>query len=69
MYTESDRMMFVRALAAYTANGTLVPLARLLYIDLGLDPQTLDVILDPYYSDAVFFGVECQDYGYPGNYS
>jgi pimeloyl-ACP methyl ester carboxylesterase len=67
MYTESDRMMFVRALAAYTANGTLVPLARLLYIDLGLDPQTLDVILDPYYSDAVFFGVECQDYGYPGN--
>ena len=67
MYTESDRMMFVRALAAYTANGTLVPLARLLYLDLGLDPQTLDVILDPYYSDAVFFGVECQDYGYPGN--
>ncbi|HZJ22069.1 MAG TPA: alpha/beta fold hydrolase, partial [Anaerolineales bacterium] len=67
MYTESDRMMFVRALAAYTANGTLVPLARLLYIDLGLDPQTLEVVLDPYYSDAVFFGVECQDYGYPGN--
>ena len=67
MYTESDRMIFIRALAAYTANGTLVPLARLLYLDLGLDPQTLDVILDPYYSDAVFFGVECQDYGYPGN--
>jgi pimeloyl-ACP methyl ester carboxylesterase len=67
MYTESDRMMFVRALAAYASNGTLVPLARLLYSDLGLDPQTLDLILDPYYSDAVFFGVECQDYGYPGN--
>ncbi|MCI0556339.1 MAG: alpha/beta hydrolase [Anaerolineae bacterium] len=67
MYTESDRMMFVRALAAYTSNNTIVPLARLLYIDLGLDPQTLDLILDPYYSDAVFFGVECQDYGYPGN--
>ena len=67
MYTESDRMIFVRALAAYASNGTLVPLARLLYIDLGLDPETLDVILDPYYSDAVFFGVECQDYGYQGN--
>ena len=67
VYTESDRMIFVRALAAYTSNGTLVPLARLLYLDLGLDPQTLDVILDPYYSDAVFFGVECQDYGYSGN--
>ena len=67
MYTESDRMIFIRALAAYASNGTLVPLARLLYIDLGLDPQTLDLILDPYYSDAVFLGVECQDYGYPGS--
>jgi len=67
MYNESDRMVFARALAAYASNGSLVPLARLLYIDLGLDPQTLDIILDPYYSDAVFFGVECQDYGYPGN--
>ena len=67
MYNESDRMIFVRALAAYTSNSTLIPLARLLYIDLGLDPQTLDVVLDPYYSDAVFFGVECQDYGYPGS--
>ena len=67
MYTESDRMMFVRALAAYASNDSLVPLARLLYIDLALDPQTLEVIPDPYYSDAVFFGVECQDYGYPGS--
>jgi pimeloyl-ACP methyl ester carboxylesterase len=67
MYAESDRMIFVRALAAYTSNKTIVPLARLFYLDLGLDPQTLDVILDPYYSDAVFFGVECQDYGYPGS--
>ncbi|HET9906250.1 MAG TPA: alpha/beta fold hydrolase [Anaerolineales bacterium] len=67
MYTESDRMIFVRALAAYASNGSLVSLARLLYLDLGLDPQTLDIILDPYYSDAVFFGVECQDYGYPGS--
>lgn len=67
MYNESDRMMFVRALAAYSSRRDLVPLARLLYIDLGLDPQTLDVIPDPYYSDAVYYGVECQDYGYPGS--
>lgn len=66
MYNESDRMIFTRALATYASNNNIVPLARLLYIDLGLDPQTLDIILDPYYSDAVFFGVECQDYGYPG---
>ena len=68
MYNESDRMMFVRALAAYRSKLDIVPLARLYYIDLGLDPQTLEVIPDPTYSDAVYFGVECQDYGYPGNW-
>ncbi len=67
MYSEGDRMMFTRALAAYASNQDLIPLARLLYIDMGLDPQTLDVIPYPFYSDAVFFGVECQDYGYPGD--
>ena len=55
MYSESDRMMFTRALAAFTSNQDIIPLARLLYIDLGVDPQTLDVIPDPYYSDAVFY--------------
>jgi pimeloyl-ACP methyl ester carboxylesterase len=67
MYSEGDRMMFTRALAAYTSNGDLIPLARLLYIDLVVDPQTLEVIPDPSWSDAIFYGVECQDYGYPGN--
>lgn len=67
LYDESDRMMFNRALAAYNSRGDIVPLARLLYIGMALDPQTLDVIPDPSYSDAIFYGVECQDYGYPGN--
>jgi len=67
MYGESDRMMFTRALAAYTSNSDLVPLARLLYLNLLVDPQTLDIILDSSYSDAIYYGVECQDYGYPGN--
>ena len=67
MYGEGDRMMFTRALAAYKSRRDLVPLARLFYIDMALDPQTLDVIPDPSWSDAIFFGVECQDYGYPGN--
>lgn len=67
MYNESDRMMFVRALAAYTSNGDLIPLARLLYLDLVVDPATLEVIPDPSWSDAIFYGVECQDYSYyPG---
>jgi hypothetical protein len=59
-------MMFTRALAAYASNGEIVNLARLLYLDLGVDPQTLDIIPDDSWSDAIFYGVECQDYGYPG---
>lgn len=67
MYGESDRMLFTRALAAYANNGEIITLARLLYIDLGVDPQTLEVIPDDSWSDAIFYGVECQDYGYPGS--
>ncbi|HEY6074629.1 MAG TPA: alpha/beta hydrolase [Anaerolineales bacterium] len=66
LYNESDRMIFTRALAAYRLNSDLIPLARLLYIDSVVDPQTLDVILDPSWSDAIFYAVDCQDYGYPG---
>ncbi len=66
MYTEADRMMFNRALASSAAYHSAAPLARLLYLSLGVDPQTLEVIPDPSYSDAEFYGVECQDYGYPG---
>jgi pimeloyl-ACP methyl ester carboxylesterase len=67
MYNEDDRMLFTRALAAFASHQDLEPMARLLYLSLGLDPQTLDVIPDLSYSDAVFYGVECQDYGYPGD--
>jgi pimeloyl-ACP methyl ester carboxylesterase len=66
LYNESDRMMFTRSLAAYISNSDLVSLARLVYIDRGIDPQTLEVVPDPSWSDAIFYGVECQDYGYPG---
>ncbi len=67
MYSEGDRMMFTRALAAFTSKLDIVPLARLLYLDLGVDPQTLEVVPDPFFSDAAYYGVECQDYGYAGN--
>ena len=66
VYSEGDRMLFNRALAASASRDDLVPLARLLYLSLGLDPQTLDAIPDPSYSDAIYYAVECQDYGYPG---
>ncbi|HTP09531.1 MAG TPA: alpha/beta hydrolase, partial [Anaerolineae bacterium] len=66
MYAEGDRMLFNRALAALASRDDAVPLARLLYLSLGLDPQTLDAVPDPSYSDAIYYAVECQDYGYPG---
>jgi pimeloyl-ACP methyl ester carboxylesterase len=66
LYAEGDRMLFNRALAAYASRDDAVPLARLLYLSLGLDPQTLDAVPDPSYSDAIYYAVECQDYGYPG---
>ncbi len=64
MYSEGDRMIFTRALAAAAGRDDLVPLARLLYLSLSQDPESLEVIPDPSYSDAMYYGVECQDYGY-----
>ncbi len=63
IYGEGGRMMLQRAVAA-ASRGDLRPLARLLYLDLGLDPETLAAIPDPTYSDGMYYGVECQDYRY-----
>ncbi len=65
VYSEDYRMQFVRALAT-AARGDLTLLARQVYSSLGLDPETLEPYLDPTYSDAVYYAVECQDYAYPG---
>ncbi|MEK7324763.1 MAG: alpha/beta hydrolase, partial [Chloroflexota bacterium] len=61
LYSEEGRSTFLRALAAATRDD-FVPLARLLYDTLGLDPETLEAIPDPTYSDAVYYAVECNDY-------
>jgi pimeloyl-ACP methyl ester carboxylesterase len=66
MYSEDDRMMFLRALAAYSERGDLVPLLRLLYLDLGVDPLDEAVLEDPTWSDGIYYAVECLDYAYPG---
>jgi hypothetical protein len=66
MYSEDDRMMFLRALAAITAREDLTPMLRLLYLNLGVDPVDGDVVEDPTYSDAIYYAVECLDYWYPG---
>lgn len=66
LYSEGTRLMLLRALAA-AQRGDMVPLTRLLYIDLALDPETLEPIPDPTYSDAVYYTVECNDYSYEGD--
>ncbi|MEW6239263.1 MAG: alpha/beta fold hydrolase [Chloroflexota bacterium] len=64
LYSENARMIFLRALAAYARDEDLIPLARVFYSSLLLDPESLEAIPDPSYSDAVYYAVECQDYGY-----
>jgi len=63
LYTESSRMILQRAIAA-AAHDDLLPLARMLYDALGLDPETEMPVPDPTWSDAVYYAVECSDYDY-----
>ena len=64
VYSETARMIFLRALAAADARGDLVPMARVLYDSLYLYPETLEPVPDPTYSDAIYYAVECNDYDY-----
>lgn len=66
LYSESARMVFLRALAAYSRDNTLIPLARVAYNALYLNPDTFEVFNDPSYSDAIYYGVTCRDYAEPG---
>ncbi len=63
LYSEGERMILQRAIAA-AARDDLVPLARILYDSLGLDPETLEAVPDPTYSDAAYYAIECSDYAY-----
>jgi pimeloyl-ACP methyl ester carboxylesterase len=63
LYSQFSRMLLQRALAA-AERGDLVPLARLAYDGVGLDPETLTATADPAWSDAMYYAVECQDYAY-----
>lgn len=66
VYSQFSRMLLQRAVTAAT-HGLYVPLMRLAYDSLYIDPETLAPIPDPTYSDAMYYAVECQDYAYyPG---
>ncbi len=63
LYAPTDRFLLLRALAA-ASDGNLVPLARISYAAIAVDPDTLKAVPDPTYSDAMYYAVECQDYVY-----
>jgi pimeloyl-ACP methyl ester carboxylesterase len=59
----SGRMQLLRVLNA-ALNENYVPLARMALQYVYLDPETLEVVPDPSWSDALFYAVECQDYSF-----
>ncbi len=57
------RMLLQRAVNS-AAEGNLVPLARLASSARSEDAETFESEVDPSFSDAMFYAVECQDYSY-----
>lgn len=58
---EFDRMQLERAMA-WASRGVYMPLAKLAYISLGQDAETLEAIIDPSWSDAMYYANECLEY-------
>ncbi len=63
LYYSYDRLLLQRAIAS-ASHEDFVPLAKLAYNAVGLDPDTLVAEVDPGYSDAMYYAVECQDYAF-----
>ncbi len=63
LYYSYDRLLLQRAIAA-ASHDDFVPLAKLGYNALGLNADTLVAEVDPGYSDAMYYAVECQDYAF-----
>jgi len=63
MYSQSGRMLFLRALSA-ARDGDMVPMARLLYEQAMLEPETFEYLGDPDFSDTMFYNVHCTDDSY-----
>jgi len=60
MYSLSGRMMYLRALAAAN-RGDFIPMARLTYQNLTVDPATFEYLGDDTFSDTMFLSVLCTD--------
>ena len=66
MYGQWGRMELQRVVAA-ASRGDLVPAERVLYADVGVDPETLAASPDPSWSDAAYYAIEYTDYAMAGD--
>jgi pimeloyl-ACP methyl ester carboxylesterase len=62
LYGPDDRATFLRALAA-ASRGELMPMLRLAYSNLGIDPETEEGTPDPTWFGAAYYAITCSDYG------
>jgi len=60
LYSLSGRMLYLRALAAAN-RGDFIPMTRLAYQNLTLDPATFEYLGDDTFSDTMFLSVLCTD--------
>lgn len=60
LYSLSGRMLYLRALAAAN-RGDFIPMVRLAYQNLTLDPETFEYLGDDTFSDTMFLSVLCTD--------
>ena len=61
LYGPGSRAEFLRALAA-SARGNLVPLLRLGYSNLSVDPETEEPVIDPGFSGGAYYAISCPDF-------
>ena len=62
LYGPDDRATFLRALAA-ASRGELLPMLRLGYSNLAVDPETEEGVADPTWFGAAYYAITCTDYG------
>ena len=66
LFGRASRSQLLRVLAA-ASQGNLVPMLRLGYSNLGLDPQTLETVPDTSWYGAAYYGITCPDYDDAGS--
>jgi pimeloyl-ACP methyl ester carboxylesterase len=62
LYGPDDRATFLRALAS-ASRGAFLPMLRLAYSNLTIDPETEEGVPDPSWFGAAYYAITCADYG------